>query len=426
MTHNQYGKKNNKINLGISDIIHPSRYHAIINSLKNDGTPKNLDQHESYKEMMSIYDEFKTHIDEAYRPKGEIVENTSNKPPNADKEIVDIAPDGREVKTWVDKEGIPLDDFGNTLFAKGADYITAGLFNAFGEDEEGNTTFDPAKFILGVGGYAVAKNLLKNDTIKGKTKEILVKSLENADKSIKAGINIYSKITKPTQEEEGYIEEAPSDTTIETNSTKEDNTTAPQDQSTTLKERLTPMKTMITTDELDTQGDTTFSTSSTDTQAQSETTTQESQDSNPSVSSSFIDKLVAIESGGSYTAKNPNSSAFGYFQFTKKTSQDVARKSGKDYNWIRNTKEGQWFAMEWLTKDNAKMMEKVGIPVNDFSLYIAHQMGFSALKRLYNDTPSRTDLKRMRDNLPSDLKRTVRNRDEIISTWIEYFGGKMA
>jgi len=59
----------------------------------------------------------------------------------------------------------------NELFSKGIDNLVVGTYAGIGEDENGNMTFDPEKFILGLGGYTAVKHALKNGTIRGKLKE---------------------------------------------------------------------------------------------------------------------------------------------------------------------------------------------------------------------------------------------------------------
>lgn len=50
-----------------------------------------------------------------------------------------------------------IDPTGKVLFAKGGDNVLAGGIAAIGEDENGNITFDPAKFLAGALGLQVAK-----------------------------------------------------------------------------------------------------------------------------------------------------------------------------------------------------------------------------------------------------------------------------
>jgi hypothetical protein len=59
-----------------------------------------------------------------------------------------------------------VDDFGNPIvFSKFADNIVAGTIAGVEEDENGNITFNPEKFVLGLGGYSVVKALLKNPNV---------------------------------------------------------------------------------------------------------------------------------------------------------------------------------------------------------------------------------------------------------------------
>lgn len=49
----------------------------------------------------------------------------------------------------------------DVISAKFGDNVAAGLVAGIEEDENGNITFDPAKFVMGMGGYTVAKEVLK-------------------------------------------------------------------------------------------------------------------------------------------------------------------------------------------------------------------------------------------------------------------------
>jgi len=69
----------------------------------------------------------------------------------------------------------------NTVFAKGLDNVAAGTYAGIGQDENGNITFDPEKFILGLGGYTAVKAALKNGTIRGKLKDIAVDALDRVN-----------------------------------------------------------------------------------------------------------------------------------------------------------------------------------------------------------------------------------------------------
>ena len=69
----------------------------------------------------------------------------------------------------------------NAVFAKGLDNVAVGAYAGIGQDENGNITFDPEKFILGLGGYTAVKQALKNGTIRGKLKDIAVDALDRVN-----------------------------------------------------------------------------------------------------------------------------------------------------------------------------------------------------------------------------------------------------
>ena len=51
------------------------------------------------------------------------------------------------------------------VFAKGGDNLVAGTVAGLEEDENGNLTLNPEKFVLGLGGYTAVKAIAKNKTV---------------------------------------------------------------------------------------------------------------------------------------------------------------------------------------------------------------------------------------------------------------------
>ena len=68
-----------------------------------------------------------------------------------------------------------------TLFARGGDNLAAGVISGVSEDKDGNITFDPEKFVIGLGGYTAAKALLKSPTVKKELKEWLGRKLDELE-----------------------------------------------------------------------------------------------------------------------------------------------------------------------------------------------------------------------------------------------------
>ena len=101
-------------------------------------------------------------------------------------------------------------------------------------------------------------------------------------------------------------------------------------------------------------------------------------------SSSFIDKVVKVESGGNATAKNPNSTAFGAGQFTEATwlsmykknfeteAQSLTREEilAKRADPALSKRMVQAYASE-----NEQFLKSKGLQVNDATLYLAHFLG---------------------------------------------------
>jgi len=93
--------------------------------------------------------------------------------------------------------------------------------------------------------------------------------------------------------------------------------------------------------------------------------------------SSYINSTAQSESGGSNTAKNPNSSATGKYQFLEGTWNDLAQQNPG----LGLTPDGrtdpaqQERAMKVFTAQNAKHIAGAGIPVNPGNLYAAHLLG---------------------------------------------------
>lgn len=85
---------------------------------------------------------------------------------------------------YADKPKEMSDDDWNTanaVFSKGIDNVAVGTYAGVEQDENGNITFDPGKFVLGLGGYTAVKAALKNKTVQGKLKEYAQDAINKID-----------------------------------------------------------------------------------------------------------------------------------------------------------------------------------------------------------------------------------------------------
>lgn len=105
----------------------------------------------------------------------------------------------------------------------------------------------------------------------------------------------------------------------------------------------------------------------------------------------YFSTMAQKESGGNPNARNP-SGATGLYQFMPGTWRGLMEKNpnlGLTYEGITDPQQQQ-VAMRQFTQDNAAVLSKAGVPVNNATLALAHQQGAGgAIKLLSNpDAPA--------------------------------------
>ncbi len=106
--------------------------------------------------------------------------------------------------------------------------------------------------------------------------------------------------------------------------------------------------------------------------------------STPVTMSPFMERVAMAESGGDPNAQAATSSASGLFQFTDATWNSAVDKFGKKYGITRGMKNdpaAQSKMMEYLTADNARILQDRGIPATEENLYVAHFLGAPAASK---------------------------------------------
>ena len=97
----------------------------------------------------------------------------------------------------------------NTLFSKSIDNVAVGAYAGIDEDENGNITISPEKFLLGLGGYSAVKYALKNKQVQGVLKEYAQKAIDTVDMNPAVykenGINAMSPVKSKSQKEKRGI-----------------------------------------------------------------------------------------------------------------------------------------------------------------------------------------------------------------------------
>lgn len=100
----------------------------------------------------------------------------------------------------------------------------------------------------------------------------------------------------------------------------------------------------------------------------------------------YYSRLKNTESGGYDRAKNPRSSAFGPYQFTEGTWENLIKRhpelglSKQD----RFKPAAQEVGIRAFTEDNAKLLEAAGYPATNVNLYMMHFLGEGGGPRFLN------------------------------------------
>ncbi len=84
-------------------------------------------------------------------------------------------------KEFIREEAEQLWAEADTVFAKGGDNIAAGLVAGIEEDENGNISFNPVNFIVGMGGYTAVKAMLKSPKVRDELKNYAQKALDSVE-----------------------------------------------------------------------------------------------------------------------------------------------------------------------------------------------------------------------------------------------------
>ena len=114
------------------------------------------------------------------------------------------------------------------------------------------------------------------------------------------------------------------------------------------------------------------------------------------VGGSLVDRIVGVESGGNPDAKNPNSTATGLGQFIESTWLRMFKQyypevaAGMSDAMIlakRTDAEFSRAMIELYARENASILRKAGVAINDANLYLAHFLGPGGASKLLSASP---------------------------------------
>ena len=105
--------------------------------------------------------------------------------------------------------------------------------------------------------------------------------------------------------------------------------------------------------------------------------------------SAYDKNLSEVESGGNYNAYNATSKAFGKYQFVPSTINSLIKQDGGKHtiDEVRKSPELQDYYYDKLTKENINTLKSTGVPVNNFTVYMAHNLGPSQTENFFSNEP---------------------------------------
>ena len=105
--------------------------------------------------------------------------------------------------------------------------------------------------------------------------------------------------------------------------------------------------------------------------------------------STYDKNLSEVESGGNYNAYNATSKAFGKYQFVPSTINSLIKQDGGRHtiDEVRKSPELQDYYYDKLTKENINTLKSIGVPVNNFTVYMAHNLGPSQTENFFSNEP---------------------------------------
>jgi len=159
----------------------------------------------------------------------------------------------------------------------------------------------------------------------------------------------------------------------------------------------------------------------------------------------FFSVVSTHESGGKYTAKNPNTFAYGRYQFIPSTGEEYCNKAkssvhecgscvmAKTASGSKKTRQTWWDSpacqdkmFEFFTRDNQRYLQNHGVAVTTCSLYIAHQQGKAGAVHIYNNKPKDSIKRNMLSNIGQGMHSGggytwTQARDAFVAFWSKRF-----
>ena len=133
----------------------------------------------------------------------------------------------------------------------------------------------------------------------------------------------------------------------------------------------------------------------------------------------YLNKLGVVESQNNYNAVNSTSKATGKYQMVGNTAEEYMRKLGYGgtkeelVEKFKSSPELQEKTIRAYTLDNAKTLSDKGIPVNDWSLWVSHNLGIGNAVKVFSGNIDNNVIDAVKRNLPKGVAPTMENYQKI-------------
>ena len=112
----------------------------------------------------------------------------------------------------------------------------------------------------------------------------------------------------------------------------------------------------------------------------------------------YITKAIKTESDGDSTVKS------GSYQGLMQLKEDDVKRLGYDWKTYLKDPKIQEEVGRVYTADNVRQLERKGLPVNDFTVYMAHNQGVEGARQILSGNPSKeVMLNMLNQGIPNDL-----------------------
>lgn len=137
----------------------------------------------------------------------------------------------------------------------------------------------------------------------------------------------------------------------------------------------------------------------------------------------YYKTLAKVESNNNYNSTQGNKGSYrGKYQFNEKSATEFLNKIGKSWDDYLKNPSVQEKVVRMETERNTKILEQFKVPLSEFSLFVAHNIGATGAGRVLTNKPIRSDISHIQNQAGMNSKSTV---EDYISKYSKIFDTKI-